>query len=508
MKAHRLIWNQRNIAEPSGHRWTDHRAEPAGVDQLFAAMDPRILAMVLRGCRQQVGRGPRLRVQPTESPLAALIPRQPQHVVVRRHDAITNVDLAMISGDQERCARRQNCKKVGDNSIGGAQLSIVELAEAAFVGDLVDAVVVRVHQAISTTKMVTDDQRQTRRNPPPDLFRSAQVCFREGRRLEFGLTDDRDPLTHERLERLRRRWRELSTQVAAITVPPQYVDHLAREFHSVANQPMLPRCEPGGDRRQRAAGRGGGDCRNRAALHRRQRRGDRPAFLQLFPAEPIQDQQHHLTGRSDTCREPRRQPGLRPRSHRCEQRWQNPAHVGAAVVGKGWCWDHKLTSQLGHYDDRVRVSSKGDYACRALLSLALHDEQTAPTSVRDIAERTALPQPYLEQILLALKGAGLVRSKRGVGGGYVLARPPDQIRISEILSAVDGPITMGDFGEPHQDGACDHEGQCVLLAIWKAAGEHMRQILDGFTLQTVADAARGVAPWPSALADAGLAPLR
>ena len=73
----------------------------------------------------------------------------------------------------------------------------------------------------------------------------------------------------------------------------------------------------------------------------------------------------------------------------------------------------------------VRVSSKGDYACRALLSLAVHDDEPGPTSVRDIAERTGIPQPYLEQILLALKGAGLVRSKRGVGGGYVLARPPD-----------------------------------------------------------------------------------
>ena len=71
----------------------------------------------------------------------------------------------------------------------------------------------------------------------------------------------------------------------------------------------------------------------------------------------------------------------------------------------------------------VRVSTRGDYASRALLSLALHGAET-PTSVRDIAERTGLPQPYLEQILLALKGAGLVRSKRGVGGGYVLARPP------------------------------------------------------------------------------------
>jgi len=144
----------------------------------------------------------------------------------------------------------------------------------------------------------------------------------------------------------------------------------------------------------------------------------------------------------------------------------------------------------------VRVSTRGDYACRALLSLTLHADAPGPTSVRDIAERTGLPQPYLEQILLALKGAGLVRSKRGVGGGYRLARAPGDIRLSEIVSAVDGPITVGDFGEPHQDGSCDHEGQCVLLAIWKQAGEHMRSHLEGFTLASIADAARGTGPWP------------
>src|SRR5881392_1425093 len=113
----------------------------------------------------------------------------------------------------------------------------------------------------------------------------------------------------------------------------------------------------------------------------------------------------------------------------------------------------------------VKVSTRGDYASRALLSLALHAEGDGPTSVRDIAERTGLPQPYLEQILLALKGAGLVRSKRGVGGGYILARPLVDIWLSDVVSVVDGSITLGDFGEPHQDGACDHEGQCVLLAI-------------------------------------------
>jgi len=132
----------------------------------------------------------------------------------------------------------------------------------------------------------------------------------------------------------------------------------------------------------------------------------------------------------------------------------------------------------------VRVSTRGDYACRALLSLALRNSNPVPVpvSVRDIAERTGLPQPYLEQILLALKGAGVVQSKRGVGGGYVLSRSPEEITLGEIVAAVDGPISVGDFGPPHQNGACDHEGQCVLLAVWAEVGEHMREHLDTYTL--------------------------
>jgi Rrf2 family iron-sulfur cluster assembly transcriptional regulator len=146
----------------------------------------------------------------------------------------------------------------------------------------------------------------------------------------------------------------------------------------------------------------------------------------------------------------------------------------------------------------VKVSTRGDYASRALLSLALHADESGPTSVRDIAERTGLPQPYLEQILLALKGAGIVRSKRGVGGGYILAREPAQITLGEIVSAVDGPIAVGDFGAPHEDGACDHEGQCVLLAVWAGISSQMRGHLDSFTLADIAAMSRGQLDWPDA----------
>lgn len=143
----------------------------------------------------------------------------------------------------------------------------------------------------------------------------------------------------------------------------------------------------------------------------------------------------------------------------------------------------------------MKVSTRGDYASRALLSLALH-QSDGPTSVRDIAERTGLPQPYLEQILLALKGAGLVRSKRGVGGGYVLSRDPSEITLAEIVSAVDGPIQAGDFGKPHTDGACDHEGQCVLLAIWWDVGEQMQRALGAYTLAQLMQITTGDRPWP------------
>jgi Rrf2 family iron-sulfur cluster assembly transcriptional regulator len=132
---------------------------------------------------------------------------------------------------------------------------------------------------------------------------------------------------------------------------------------------------------------------------------------------------------------------------------------------------------------RVKVSTRGDYACRALLSLALHGLER-PTSVKEIAERTALPQPYLEQILLAAKGAGLVRSKRGVGGGYVLARPPNEITLAEILAAVDGPLATPVDEHDH----C--EGHCVLQEVWVGVSDEMRRLLEGHTLADLVDRTR------------------
>ena len=125
----------------------------------------------------------------------------------------------------------------------------------------------------------------------------------------------------------------------------------------------------------------------------------------------------------------------------------------------------------------MKVSTRGDYAARALLSMALHGYDR-PTSVKEIAERTGLPQPYLEQILLAVKGAGIARSKRGVGGGYVLARPPEEITLADIVSAADGPIATY-FEENEHD---HREGHCMLQDVWVNVSESMRSYLEGYTL--------------------------
>jgi Rrf2 family protein len=86
----------------------------------------------------------------------------------------------------------------------------------------------------------------------------------------------------------------------------------------------------------------------------------------------------------------------------------------------------------------VRLSAKGEYALRALLDLALvQGEGLVP--IQDVAGRQRIPQRYLEQVLLALKRAGLAESRRGSAGGYRLGRAPGDITVGEVLRAVEGP---------------------------------------------------------------------
>src|SRR5262249_4853829 len=85
----------------------------------------------------------------------------------------------------------------------------------------------------------------------------------------------------------------------------------------------------------------------------------------------------------------------------------------------------------------MRISAKAEYACLAVLALARHGPDAPPLRIREISESCDIPERYLVQILLQLKGAGLVSSTRGASGGYRLARDPSKISLSEILAAIE-----------------------------------------------------------------------
>jgi len=88
----------------------------------------------------------------------------------------------------------------------------------------------------------------------------------------------------------------------------------------------------------------------------------------------------------------------------------------------------------------VKLSVKSDYAARAVLGLARHYPERAALRMEEVAEAQGVPPKYLPQILLELKARGIVRSVRGKQGGYLLARPPAEITLAEVLRAVDGPV--------------------------------------------------------------------
>ncbi len=134
----------------------------------------------------------------------------------------------------------------------------------------------------------------------------------------------------------------------------------------------------------------------------------------------------------------------------------------------------------------MRISTKGDYATRALQDLALH-YGSGPVPIEKIAERQGLPVRYLEQLLLTLKRSGLLQSKRGVSGGYSLAKPPDQITLGQILRSVDGPIEpIYCLGEAPRD-PCGQEAACALREIWAEVHRAVTEIVDRTTLRDVCD---------------------
>jgi len=134
------------------------------------------------------------------------------------------------------------------------------------------------------------------------------------------------------------------------------------------------------------------------------------------------------------------------------------------------------------------LSSRARYATRALLDLSLRYDQGA-TQILDIAERQNIPFKYLQQILMALKVGGFVVSRKGPGGGYLLARSPDQITLGAVLRAMDGPVAPISCVSvtKYSECGCPKPETCALRSAFKDVREAIVAVLDETTFADLRD---------------------
>ncbi len=132
----------------------------------------------------------------------------------------------------------------------------------------------------------------------------------------------------------------------------------------------------------------------------------------------------------------------------------------------------------------MRLSTRTEYAVSAMFELAIHYYQ-GYISVAALAKKQNIPQPFLEQLLLKLKKAGLAISRRGPKGGYGLAQPPARIRMSQILQAVDDPLCL-----PSKKECTDDDTMSPAHILWADLEKQFAEILDSMTLQDLCIRAR------------------
>lgn len=132
----------------------------------------------------------------------------------------------------------------------------------------------------------------------------------------------------------------------------------------------------------------------------------------------------------------------------------------------------------------MKLSTKGRYGTRALLDLALH-QNDGPILLRDIARRQQISLRYLEHLITPLVAAGMVRSIRGARGGVWLARPPEGIRLSEVIQLLEGstaPVECVNHPE-----TCDRSSFCVTRDVWRELKKATDEILSSTTVQDLVE---------------------
>lgn len=143
----------------------------------------------------------------------------------------------------------------------------------------------------------------------------------------------------------------------------------------------------------------------------------------------------------------------------------------------------------------MKISTRGRYGLRALVDLAVHGgEETI--SLSSIAGRQQISVSYLEQLIPKLRNAGLVNSIRGAQGGYVLAKPANEISVGDVLRALEGDLRPVDCAELIKDQECSGSDYCVTKYVWQKINDSINETVDNIMISELVDTSRQLSGHP------------
>ncbi len=132
----------------------------------------------------------------------------------------------------------------------------------------------------------------------------------------------------------------------------------------------------------------------------------------------------------------------------------------------------------------MKLSTKGRYGLKAMFELSLH-EQNGPVPLKHIAKKQNISEQYLEQIFSNLRKSNLVKSVRGSQGGYLLAKKAIDITVGDILTVLEGPVSLSDC--VLDEDKCENSDKCVTKVVWEKIKKGIEDVIDSITLQDMID---------------------
>ena len=137
----------------------------------------------------------------------------------------------------------------------------------------------------------------------------------------------------------------------------------------------------------------------------------------------------------------------------------------------------------------MKLSTRSRYGTRMMLDLAQHYDK-GPVRIAEIAKRQDMPVKYLEQLIIPLKQGNFIQSVRGPKGGHLLARPPEEITVGQIVKALESGIELA--GCIKNPGECERAGRCLTRGIWEDASKAMYDKLNSMTLSRMLEMEKGI----------------